>query len=256
MPKKEKLLKSKKIFLFISFLFSFMIFLQAQIPVSDDEQNINEPTETTETIEPQSDKTENKKRTFDLFACMDAGLYLNPEQSSLNSAPSPINFELSFGATIPNYTMFSFQPSLTFFMMNHLLFEERALPAEIENRTSTTLNFYLNLPFAFTLKIPKSKFHFSLGFATMIRFAFLAAGVHNDDEGFSGSAGEDITLINKWFWKNLHWLYATIEADWLYEVSSKINAGPFLSIKLPFGSLTTEKSPQGMIFSAGLKISF
>lgn len=196
------------------------------------------------------------ERSFDLFAGMDAGLYLNPEQSSLNSAPSPINFELSFGAAIPNYTMFSFQPSLTFFMMNHLLFEDRALPAEIENRTSTTLNFYLNLPAAFSLKIPKSKFHVSLGFAALIRFAFLATGVHSDDEGFSGTAGEDITLINKWFWKNLHWLYATMEADWLYEASPKISAGPFVSVKLPLGSLMTEKSVQGMIFSAGLKVSF
>ena len=197
-----------------------------------------------------------KKRPFDFFACMDAGLYLNPEQSQLNSAPSPINFELAFGALIPNYTMFSFEPSLTFFMMNHLLYEDRALPAEIENRTSTTLSFYLNLPLTFSMNLPNSKFHASAGIGTMLRFAFLAAGVHSNDEGFSGNAQEDISLINKWFWKNLHWFYTTLEADWLYQVTQVLAAGPFVNIKLPVGSLITEKSFQGSIFSLGLKVSF
>lgn len=227
-------MKKNKIFLcsILFFLISFSIFSQEE----------NSP--------------ETSSRPFDFFACIDAGLYLNPEQAELNSAPSPINFEITFGALIPNYTLFAFQPSLTFFMMNHLLYEDRALPAEIENRTSTTLSFYLNLPLAFSLELPKSEFHATAGIGTMIRFAFLASGVRADDEGFSGSAKEDIKIINKWFWSKLHWLYATVEADWLYEVTPALSAGPFVSIKLPVGSLIADSSFQGSIFSLGLKASF
>ena len=195
-------------------------------------------------------------RKIDFVLDFGAGLYLNPESSNLKGAPSPVNFEFSFGAIIPKETMFSVAPKLTFFTMNHLWYEDVALPAEIENRTSRTLAFYLNIPFCFTLNLEKSKFLFSLGPGIMMQFAFLASSVSENDEGFLGSAKDDVERMNSWFWENSRWLYGTFEFSWLYKVTEKLSAGPSALVRLPVGTLISEQSFLGSVFSLGMKICF
>lgn len=194
-------------------------------------------------------------KNVDFIFDFGANLYLNPESSSLNSAPSPVNFEFSFGALIPNETFISVQPSLTFFSMNYLWYEDRALPAEIESRTGTALSFFFNVPLTFTLNLANSKLLFSAGGGALMRFAFLSSGVSSEDFGYSGSAKSDIENMNSWFWQKARWFYSTLEFSWLYNVTQKLKAGPNVSIKLPLGSMISDHSFSAAIFSAGIKIT-
>ena len=101
--------------------------------------------------------------TLDFIMQFEAGLFLNPEYTELNSSPSPINFEPSIGVLWPNYSHIAIQPILTFFYMNHLWYQDKALPAEIETRTSTTLSFLLQVPAVFSVFLKGSRFQFTAG---------------------------------------------------------------------------------------------
>ena len=195
-----------------------------------------------------------KEKKLGFIIQLEAGLYLNPEHAELNSAPSPINFQPSIGLLFPNFTHVAVQPTLTFFSMNHLWYEDRALPAEIENRTSTTLSFLTAFPATFTVFLSQSRLHLSAGPGIMIRYAFLAHGVSADDSGFTGTAASDIEAMNDWFWSDFRWLYVTLGADWLYHVTPQLKAGPAVNLNLPIGGLIADRSTQGLIISAGIKI--
>ncbi len=192
--------------------------------------------------------------TLDFVMEYEASLYLNPEFEELNSAPSPINFQPSIGVLWPNYTMLAVQPTLSFFYMNHLWYEDRALPAEIENRTSTTLSFLLQIPAVFTVFMEKSRFQFTLGPAIMMRFALLASGVSASDTGYTGSAASDINKMNSWFWEKGRWFYLSAGANWLYHITPQLRAGPSINVSLPLGALLSDHSAQGLIISTGIKI--
>ena len=196
--------------------------------------------------------------TTDLVLQFSPALYLNPNkynsENTIVSAPSPVVYPVTVGVLWPNYTFIAIQPTLSFFMMNHLFYDGLALPAEIENRTTTTLSFMLNIPAVLTLYLPKSRFQLEAGFGIFMRFGLRSSGVSEDDYGYSGSAGEDVKLINQWFWNNLHWFYFTTSGSWLYNATEKLKLGPSVDIWLPLGSLFTEKNTQGMIISLGLKI--
>ena len=99
---------------------------------------------------------------IDFVMQFEPALYLNTE-STLVSAPSPIVYPISIGFLWPNRSTFAIQPTLSFFMMQHLLYEDKALPAEIENRTTTTLSFMLNIPVVFSLFLDNSQFQFTAG---------------------------------------------------------------------------------------------
>ena len=86
---------------------------------------------------PASD-TDKPHYSADFVLQFEPGIYLNTE-SVLVSAPSPIVYPISVGFIWPDSTVFSVQPTVSFFMMQHLYYDDKALPAEIENRTTTTL---------------------------------------------------------------------------------------------------------------------
>jgi len=192
--------------------------------------------------------------TLDFIMEFEASLYLNPEYKELNSAPSPINFQPSIGLLWPNYSVIAVQPTLSFFYMNHLWYEDRALPAEIENRTSTTLSFLLQIPAVFTIFLKDSRFQFSLGPAIMLRFAYLAHGVSATDTGYTGSAASDISKMNSWFWSDGRWFYLSAGANWLYHITSQLRAGPTITANIPVGGLISDHSLQGLTISTGIKI--
>ena len=93
-------------------------------------------------------------KNFDFIMQFEPAVYINTE-STLVCAPSPVVYPISIGILWPNYSKFSIQPSLSFFFMYHLMYNGRVLPAEIENRTSTTLSFMLNI-FSSTILTPVS----------------------------------------------------------------------------------------------------
>ena len=194
-----------------------------------------------------------KKQTADFVMQFEPGLYLNTE-SYLVSAPSPIVYPISLGFLWPDDSKIAIQPVVSFFMMNHLYYEDKALPAEIENRTTTTLNFMLNIPAVFSIYRKKSRFQLSAGLGVYMRFGLLSPGVKENDSGWTGSAGEDVSKINEYFWGKMRWLYATAGGSWLYNLTPQLRAGPTINVYVPVGGLISDKNAQGMIISAGIKI--
>ena len=150
--------------------------------------------------------------------------------------------------------MIAVQPTISFFMMNHLLYEDKALPAEIENRTTTTLSFMLNIPAVLSYYLENSCFQLTGGLGVFMRFGLLSPGVKDTDSGWTGSAGEDVGKINEYFWGNMRWFYLTTGGSWLYNLTPQLRAGPTINVYLPVGGLISDKTVQGMIISAGIKI--
>lgn len=190
---------------------------------------------------------------IDFVMQFEPALYLNTE-STLVSAPSPIVYPISIGFLWPDRSTFAIQPTLSFFMMQHLLYEDKALPAEIENRTTTTLSFMLNIPVVFSLFLDNSQFQFSGGLGVLMRFGLLSPGVKEADSGWSGTAGGDVEKINEYFWNDMRWLYATAGVSWLYNLTPQLRAGPTINVYLPVGGLISDQSAQAMLISAGIKI--
>ena len=189
----------------------------------------------------------------DFVLQFEPGVYINTE-STLVSAPSPIVYPISIGFLIPDKSWIAVQPTISFFMMNHLLYQDKALPAEIENRTTTTLGFMLNIPAVFSLYLENSCFQLSAGLGVFMRFGLLAAGVKDTDSGWTGTAGKDAELINNYFWENMRWLYLTAGGSWLYNLTPQLRAGPVINISIPVGGLISDQNIQGMLISLGIKI--
>ena len=189
----------------------------------------------------------------DFVMQFEPAFYLNTE-STLVSAPSPIVYPITIGFLWPERSQFAVQPTVSFFMMQHLLYEDKALPAEIENRTTTTLSFLVNIPAVFSVFLESSQFQFSAGPGILMRFGLLSPGVKEGDSGWSGSAGSDAELINDYFWNDMRWLYATVGGSWLYNLTPQLRAGPTLNAYIPVGGLIKDQSAQAMIISAGIKI--
>ena len=190
---------------------------------------------------------------LDFILQFEPTLYLNTE-SSLVSAPSPIVYPISIGFLWPNYARIAVQPTLSFFMMNHLLYDDKAVPAEIENRTTTTLSFMLNVPVVYSFFLSTSRFQVLAGPAVFLRFGLLSPGVKETDSGWLGTAGEDVTAINSWFLSDLRWFYFTVGTSWLYNLTTNLRAGPVTQISIPVGGLISDQSAQGMLISFGIKI--
>ena len=181
-------------------------------------------------------------------------LYLNTESTKV-SAPSPIVYPVSLGALFFKDSRIAFQPQLSFFMMYHLWYDGMALPSEIENRTSQTFSFLLNLPAVWQIfSGEKSRFQLFAGPAILMRFGILANGVKESDSGYSGSASSDMDKINSWFWQNARFLYFSLGGSWLYTFTDHLKAGPAMNLYLPVGSFISGEGAQALIFSLGLKL--
>ena len=173
----------KKLFLITIFV-CFLLPLSAQ-EATEYEADIVSKSE----IAPENEETiatEASQYTADFVLQFEPGIYINTE-SVLVSAPSPIVYPISVGFIWPDSTALSVQPTVSFFMMQHLYYEDRALPAEIENRTTTTLSFMLNIPAVYSIFLSNSNFQLSAGLGVFMRFGLLSPGVKEDDSGWSGS---------------------------------------------------------------------
>lgn len=196
--------------------------------------------------------------SIDLIMQFEPGMYFNNFKTNANgnlvSAPSPIIYPISIGFLWPNYTFVSMQPTLSFFVMEHLFYDGMALPAEIENRTTTTLSFMINLPIVFSLFINQTRFQLSGGAGIFIQAGLKSAGVNDSDYGYTGSAASDVNAINEYFWKDMHWLYLTTSFSWLYNVNSQLRIGPTVNTYIPMGTIIGNQNLHGFMITAGVKI--
>ena len=171
------------------------------------------------------------------------------------SGPSPMHFPIYIGLSMPNYTAVSFQPSLRFFLSYNLVYEDMVLPAEIENRTGLTFNFLMNLPIVFKLNY-RDKYSWSIlaGLAGLFRFAATPFNVKPTEPGFKGTVQDDVNYMNKWFYKNVRFLYVSACIDWMFYYG-KTKYGPEFSIFFPIATFT-DKSIDGLMIGVGIKTEF
>ena len=232
------------------FLILLSLFILTSLFAQEEESEVTEHIEEEKT---ETEATPLSSYSADFIMQFEPGIYINT-QSPLVSAPSPIVYPISVGFIWPDAALLAIQPTLSFFMMQHLYYEDMALPAEIENRTSTTLSFMLNIPAVYSIFLENSRFQITGGLGIFMRFGLLSPGVKEDDSGWSGSAGEDVTKINEYFWGNARWLYLTLGGSWLYDLTPELRAGPVMNISIPLGGLISDQDAQGMLISLGIKI--
>ena len=232
------------------FLILLSLFILTSLFAQEEESEVTEHIEEEKT---ETEATPLSSYSADFIMQFEPGIYINT-QSPLVSAPSPIVYPISVGFIWPDAALLAIQPTLSFFMMQHLYYEDMALPAEIENRTSTTLSFMLNIPAVYSIFLENSRFQITGGLGIFMRFGLLSPGVKEDDSGWSGSAGEDVTKINEYFWGNARWLYLTLGGSWLFDLTPELRAGPVMNISIPVGGLISDQDAQGMLISLGIKI--
>ena len=191
---------------------------------------------------------------LDFVLNLQTAVYLNTE-SKLVSAPSPILYPITVGVLWPNYTFLSVQPSISFFMMNSLWYNEKALPAEIENRTATSYCLFINIPIVFSLYLKQSRVQLSGGAGILLPITTLASGVKSTDSGTSGSAASDVSKIQKYYFSNARFFYITTEFSWLFDVTSKLKVGPVINFHIPVGSIINKEGFARFMGQAGVKIS-
>ncbi|MBR6583357.1 MAG: hypothetical protein IKK80_07110 [Treponema sp.] len=191
---------------------------------------------------------------LDFVLQFQTAIYLNTE-STLVSAPSPILFPVTIGALWPNYTFLAIQPSLSFFMMNSLWHNNKALPAEIENRTATSYCLFFNIPAVFSIYLKNSRVQLSAGAGILLPITTISSGVKPSDSGTTGSAASDVSAIQKYYLSKGRFFYFTTEASWLFDITSKLKVGPVINLQIPVGSFINGEGFARFMGQAGIKIS-
>ena len=247
----------KRILLAGSLIFSLFVPLFSQENQQTDAMN----TETEFSVSPD-EQIESKKRGLPNFfdasrfiLGLTPGFYINPDSNKLKSAPSAPIYPFYAGFIYPDNSFIAIEPTLSFFRLYTLWYDGTAYPAEIENRTATTLSFLLNIPVVFAVNVKGTKLQISPGIAMLMRFALKTGGVSGSESGYSGTVDSDINLINKWFWSNARFLYFSAGVSAIFENIGHVKIGPVLNIYVPVGTFFSGEAIQGMIVSTGLKLS-
>ncbi len=239
-----------KLKLFTIFILIFS--LPATLASSQEIENSTTSFDAGQKISESSETPDTSQKSFfqraDFFLELTPGFYINPSKELKGETASSI-YPFSVGFHWPNDFWLSTEPSLSFFTMYHLWDDGTAYPAEIENRTTQTFNFLLNLPVCFSLSSKLGDLKFTPGIAILARFGIIA-------NGLSDSESTDISLINKWFWQNARFLYFTFGTEYIFNLTENLHAGPVIQIAIPLGSLFSGENVQGMMIKFGLKIIF
>lgn len=242
-------------------LFFALFFIQKNFSFA---QNLNNNISENISADSKNEKNENeiptekKSITANGFFKLGSALTLNLADKT-QSAPSPINFTIGGGAKIKITELISLEPMLDFYSMYYLFYDGRALPAEVEHRTSSVLCFLLDVPVGFNFYLGNSKnanLSCGLGLAFLLRFSFLANGVKSNDEGFLGSAKSDDDEIKKYFWQKARFIYPEIFAAFDYKISEKLSAGIIAKFYLPVTSLFEGHGFDSSIFSISTRFTF
>ncbi len=161
----------------------------------------------------------------------------------LDSAPSPLVGFLGFEYRhpLPKQGVF-FAPSASFFLLTYLWANDRALPAEIENRTAFVPAILLDASFLYTIQKDRFLFSFGGGPGIMLRYAFLESGVSEDETSYSGDvpAGEQVDNINSYLWSSLRWFYPMAQGNIRYQLPNGWGAGASLRLGLPIFNIWSD----------------
>lgn len=189
------------------------------------------------------------------FVNLGPELMINTD-SAKKSAPHPVMFSGGVGCDIFADRLINFQPRLNFFMNYYIWDGEDAQPAEVENRTATGLSFMLDLCVGHTWNFGKNSVQALVGPGILIRYGILSSGVKSGDlNPITGTkAKDDVKDINKWFFKDLNFLYPEIAVTYMRHINDFWNVGAEFRTYFPLGSLTHGEKFDGAIFSLAIKL--
>lgn len=195
-----------------------------------------------------------------LFLTVSPSVVLNTLDTK-NGAPSPIQCMPGFGLELFNDKKVSFQPSVGWSANYELLAGEKALPAEIENRTAFTQNILLSLPAIYTLELKATKLfginhrlELGGGPALLLRLSNEARNA-TGGKFETGTLGGDVEKIKKYHWEKGRFVYLNLQTSWLFSYDT-IQVGPSLLVNLPVGSLIASENVNNMIISLAGKLVF
>lgn len=192
-------------------------------------------------------------RNWDFFFTLGPSLYINTDK---NSAPSPVSFCGGAGLDLFKSSAISLQPKLSIFTNYYLWNGEYARPAEIENRTAIVFSFLLDIDAVHRWNTGKNIIEAGAGLSFLARAGMLANGVNSEDSGGTenSTAGKDISSINKWFYKDMNFLYPNLMFSYMRMLESRWLAGFETKLYFPLGAMIDGRALDTMIIFAGIKI--
>lgn len=157
----------------------------------------------------------------------------------LSSAPSPLRGFLGLEYRYPFRDRIVLSPSVSLWSVKYLWADDRALPAEIENRTAMVPSIFLEVPFLYTFERGDFLFRAGGGLGFLIRFAFLEFGVDADEKSYEEdlSAGQQVARINRYLWSDARWVYPTLQGEMTYRLENGWGAGLTLRVGIPIFNL-------------------
>ncbi len=158
-----------------------------------------------------------------------------------DSAPSSILFSGGFGAQIKIMNRMSTCPHVSFFASYCLVEDNKIYPAEIEHRRAYVPSLLFDIPLTADIPFENSILRVGGGASFLLRYAFVATGT--DD-----SVAEEVTTMNSLFWKNMQFIYPSVQASWDYILDNGFAFGVGLKAYVPLSSLISDGNLQnGMI---------
>jgi hypothetical protein len=159
----------------------------------------------------------------------------------LQSGPSPIAGYLIGEYRLPLGARVNFAPSASIMFLQYLWAYERALPAEMENRTAFVPTMFLELPFVYQIETGRIRFSFGLGPGFLIRYGFLESGVSPDEKSYASDmpAGEQVAAINAYLWDQGRWFCPSAQIGLRYRLETGWGANFTIKAGVPVSNLWT-----------------
>ncbi len=187
---------------------------------------------------------------------------INPDGSTggLSSAPSPIAGFVGAEYRYPLKKDVLIAPSVSLYGLRYLWADDRALPAEIENRTAFVPTLLIDCPFLYRIEKGRLLYSFGGGPGILLRWGFLESGVGEDEKSYSEdmAAGEQVKEINKYLWGSARWFYPVLEGNIRYRLDNGWGAGCTARIGIPIFNLWSKPSvpfQDSMMIMAALVIT-
>ena len=164
----------------------------------------------------------------------------------LSSAPSPITGYITAEYRLALRSDIAFAPNVSLYFLQYLWDDgtQRALPAEIENRTAFVPSLFIDLPFLYHFRKDRFDFAFGGGAAFILRYGFLESGVAADEKYSNEdlNAAEQVSAINSYLWNYGRWFCPTIQAGVRYELENGWGAGLTFRLGIPVSNLWSSPS--------------
>ncbi len=126
--------------------------------------------------------------------------------------------------------------------------QQIAQPAEVENRTSTSINLAIDLPFVACFNFGKHTLRAGGGIGLIPKINFLS----REAEGFE----DEFSLINKYLWSYARWVYPQMTLSYSALLFNGWKAGLDLRYYLPLTSLIEGRGLNDSVIQLCFRLGF